>query len=157
MQVLSQSEAAEWCRVHRVNLSARDLPDLSDIHFKAEIPPDAGQRVYLVNRAMDSFREEATFLVWFDDWSVWPSQQRMHVFDRFRMSYGETRPLIEAPAHAFSQSEIEDAISFVTIAVLPVGLLRRQSDRDKAALFVSRRIRPNERAYRHVLSRRARS
>ncbi len=42
----------------------------------------------------------------------------MHVFDRFRMSYAETRPLIEAPAQLFDQTEIEDATSFVTIAAL---------------------------------------
>jgi hypothetical protein len=118
MQVLSGSEAVEWCRASGVKLSARDLPDASDCDRKCEIPSDAGARVALVHRVMESFRDESSFLVWFDDWSVWPSGQRMHVFDRVRMSYGETRPLIEAPAHLFDQSEIEDAISFVTVAIL---------------------------------------
>jgi hypothetical protein len=74
--------------------------------------------VWLVSEGMRSFRDEPVFLVWFDDWSVWPSGQRMHVFDRFRMSYGETRRLIESPGHVFGNREIEDAISFVTLGVL---------------------------------------
>jgi hypothetical protein len=94
------------------------MADRSDADLKFEVPRDAQQRVYLVSQAMDAFGSEPLFLVWFNDWSVWPSGQRMHVFDRFRMSYGETRPLIDAPAHLFDQSEIEDATSFVTIAAL---------------------------------------
>ena len=92
--------------------------DRSDVFFKFAIPEDAGKRVSLVARGMQAFRNEPGFLVRFDDWSVWPSGQRMHVFDRFRLSYGETRPLIESPGHVFGRRDIEDAISFVTIAIL---------------------------------------
>ncbi len=45
----------------------------------------------------------------------------MHVFDRFRMSYGERRGLIDSPGHIFEKTEIEDAISFVILAVLFLG------------------------------------
>jgi hypothetical protein len=34
------------------------------------------------------------------------------------MSYGETRPLLQSPGHVFEEGEIDDAISFVTLAVL---------------------------------------
>jgi hypothetical protein len=67
---------------------------------------------------MEAFREEPEWLVWFNDWSVWPSGERMHVFDRLRESYGDIRRLREAPAQVFEVGEIEDAISFVAIAVL---------------------------------------
>ena len=72
----------------------------------------------LVSSTMDEFRDAAQFLVWFDDWGVWPSGQRMHVFDKFRLGYGETRSISAAPAHIFVRGEIEDAVSFVTIGVL---------------------------------------
>lgn len=74
--------------------------------------------MYLVSEKMAAFREEPNFLVWLDDWSVWPSGERMHIFERFRLSYGESRRLIDAPGHIFGQAEIEDALSFVTLAVL---------------------------------------
>ena len=51
-------------------------------------------------------------------WGVWPSGERMHLFDRLRASYGETRPLIDAPVHVFAADEFEDAVSFVTLGVL---------------------------------------
>ncbi len=57
-------------------------------------------------------------MVWFNDWGVWPSGERMHIFDRLRKSYGDMRPLSEAPAQMFEAGEIEDAVSFVTVAVL---------------------------------------
>jgi hypothetical protein len=67
---------------------------------------------------MKMFSEDSLTLMWLDDWAVWPSGQRIHVFDRFRLSYGDTRPLINSPAHLFDRAEYEDAISFVTIALL---------------------------------------
>jgi hypothetical protein len=67
---------------------------------------------------MQAFSGEPLFLVWFHDWAVWPSGQRMHVFERFRRPYGETRMLIASPGHVFDQDEMDDAISFVTLAVL---------------------------------------
>jgi len=118
MKVLSKQEATKWCRAYDVALSQWDLPELSDPDLKFEIPCDAQRRVALVRAAMEAFGSESLFLVWFDDWSVWPSGQRMHVFDRFRMSYGETRRLIDSPGHLFEGAEIEDGTSFVTIAAL---------------------------------------
>lgn len=67
---------------------------------------------------MGAFSDEPRMLVWFTDWGVWPSGERMHIFDRFRLSYGEKRRLIDSPGHAFGSGEFEDAVSFVTLAVL---------------------------------------
>jgi hypothetical protein len=118
MKVMSKQEAAAWCEANSINLSDYGLPErsIADVRFK--IPIDAQQRVALVALAMRAFTDEATYLVWFDDWSVWPSGQRMHVFERFRLSYGETRRMIDSPGHVFVRDEIEDAISYVTIAAL---------------------------------------
>jgi hypothetical protein len=118
MKVLSLTEAVAWCQAHQVALNRRGLPDRSDAHLKFKIPQDTQKRVYLVSQAMEPFADEPLFLVWFDDWSVWPSGERMHIFDRIRMSYGETRRLIEAPGHIFDGTEIVDGTSFVTIAAL---------------------------------------
>lgn len=118
MKVLSAEEATQWCQAQGVALSGRGLPERSDAELKFEIPRDAQKRVHLVGQAMNAFCDEDQFLIWFDDWSVWPTGQRMHIFDRIRMSYGETRPLIDSPAHLFDRTEIQDATSLMTIAVL---------------------------------------
>jgi len=118
MKVFSREEANLWCSQHEIALSSFGLPETSDASAKFKIPGDAQKRVYLVSQSMQAFSEAPHFLVWFDDWAVWPSGQRMHVFERFRMSYGETRLLNLSPGHVFANSEIEDAVSFVTLAVL---------------------------------------
>ena len=72
MRVLSAQEAAAWCQAHHVALSRGGRPERSDPDLKFEIPRDAQKRVYLVNQAMEAFSNEPLFLVWFDNWSVWP-------------------------------------------------------------------------------------
>lgn len=118
MKILSSAEASLWCEHNGIALSARGLPERSDGSTRFKIPEDAQKRVHLVSERMRAFKDAGVLLVWFSDWCVWPSGQRMHVFERFRLSYGEARPLIESPAHLFEEREIDDAISFVTLAVL---------------------------------------
>lgn len=83
-----------------------------------EIPADAGRRVALVAAHLEHFASEPQTLVWFTEWGVWPSCERPHIFERFRASYGEMHALNEVPAHVFTPSEREDALSFVTLGVL---------------------------------------
>ena len=111
MEIFSKDETTRWCSQNGVALSEHGLPYHADASAKFKIPEDAGKRVWLVSQGMTAFRDEPRFLVWFDDWAVWPSGQRMHVFDRFRLSYGESRRLIDSPGHVFGNGEIEDAIS----------------------------------------------
>jgi hypothetical protein len=118
MKVLSREETTLWCNQYEIALSDFGLPERPDASAKFGIPEDAGKRVSSVSQRMRAFDGAPLFLVWFDDWAVWPSGQRMHVFDRFRMSYGETRLLIHSPGHVFEKDEMDDAISFVTLAVL---------------------------------------
>lgn len=118
MKIISTEEIKAWCTENDIPLNSRGLPIQPDAAEQFNIPVDAGQRVALVSTKMQAFRHEPIFAIWFDDWDVWPSGQRMHLFDRFRLSYGESRPLIKFPGHILGKDQIEDAISFVTIAVL---------------------------------------
>jgi hypothetical protein len=118
MEVLSREETALWCQRHEIALNHRGLPELSDAAAKFKIPEDAQKRVALVSQAMRVFRDAPLFLVWFTEWHVWQSGERMHIFDRFRMSYGEKRPLIQSPGHILHQAEMDDAVSLVTLGVL---------------------------------------
>lgn len=74
--------------------------------------------MHLACQLMSNFSQDALHLVLLDNWSVWPSGQRMHIFERFRKSYDETRQLIDAPGHIFQCSEMEISISLVCISVL---------------------------------------
>jgi hypothetical protein len=118
MIFLSKREAAAWCQQSGISLDEHDLPERSAAPNRFDIPSDAGNRVYLVSKFLTPLENEPAVLVWFDEWGVWPSGERMHIFNRFRSSYGETRPLIETPGHLFGQGEFEDAVSYVTLGVL---------------------------------------
>ena len=117
MRTLTKSEAKKWCQTQGATLGHIGFPDAKPKTKSFVIPTDAGQRVALVAGHLTAFGNSKT-LVWFDDWAVWPSGQRMHIFERFLASYGETRPLIEAPAFLFAEQEYEDLVSFVTLGVL---------------------------------------
>ena len=118
MRSLSKIDARDWCLAQGVRLGANGFPVPAKATKSFGIPTDAGQRVAMVAEHLAQIPLAGETLVWFDDWAVWPSGQRMHLFERFLASYGESRPLIEAPAFVFSQQEREDVVSFVTLGVL---------------------------------------
>lgn len=101
------------------------------------IPADAGQRVAQAAGHLECFRENGRTLVWFSDWAVWPSGQRMHIFERFLASYGETRPLIKAPAFLIEEHEHEDLVSFVTLGLLFLWDVRVIGTKSRRQLFYS--------------------
>lgn len=118
MKVLTRDEAIAWCARNSVLLGGRHRPELPDHAVDQRIEQDAGRRVAMVRQHFRDFGAPSELLVWFTDWSVWPSGELPHMFYRLRLSYGENRPLIEAPAQVFGADEIEDALSFVALGVL---------------------------------------
>ena len=67
---------------------------------------------------MGKMAVDNSLLVWLDDWSVWPTGQWHHLFDRFRLSYGCDEPLIERPAYLIDKTEFDAAVSIVVYAIL---------------------------------------
>jgi hypothetical protein len=118
VRFLSKHEAMQWCSDNYFPLNEWGLPDCSDPQQKFDIPVDAQKRVSLVKRIMEEFADATNLLVWFSDWAVWQSGQWHPLVNRLRASYGETRRLIDVPAHVFERGESEDATSFVVVAVL---------------------------------------
>lgn len=115
---LSAQDAESWCRARGYELDESCHPCVPSRGQRFEIPVDTGRRIVTVAGHLQRFESETETLVWFTEWGVWPSCERPHIFDRFRASCGETRSLTEIPAHLFTPSEREDALSFVTLGVL---------------------------------------
>jgi|SRR5581483_10810546 len=121
MRALTKSEACEWCNAHQVSLDERQLPQLDfseDQCRDFKIPGDTGRRIALLTQLFQSIPTDQEVLVWFNEWGVWPSSERRHMFERFRDSYGEHRWLSDAPAYVFSPAEREDLMSFVGFGIL---------------------------------------
>ena len=120
MKILSKHEAGEWCQSYGIALNDFGLPAVwafpDSVAFP--IPNDAGQRIVLAKDQMGKLTMDSSCLVWLDDWSVWPSGQWHHLFERFRLSYGCQAPLAEKPAHVVVKNEFDAVVSIVVYAVL---------------------------------------
>ncbi len=119
MKFINKVEAIRWCEEHSIALNQKGLPVIiEDKINQFSIPPDSGKKIALVKQQFEQFRSEEEILIWILEWGVWLSSERMHIFDRFRESYGEKRKLHEIEAHIFNKDEYEDALSFLSLAVL---------------------------------------
>ena len=56
-------------------------------------------------------------LLWVTLWGVWDSSENWHLFDRFRETYGERRPIWDAPGHLFQKHEGADLTTFIQLGL----------------------------------------
>jgi hypothetical protein len=90
MRAITRNEAQEWCRSHDITVDEHGLPEatFANAHrLDFTIPADTGRRIALLHQLFRSLPASQEVLVWFDDWGVWPSGERKHMFERFRDSY----------------------------------------------------------------------
>lgn len=120
MKIIDKQTAAKWCEEHGISVNERGLPAVSKQKTNVDfsIPKDAGARTALVKEHMEKALTGSSCIVWLNDWSVWPSGQWQHLFDRFRLSYGCSDHLIDKPAHIIEKDEYDAAISIVIYSVL---------------------------------------
>ena len=125
MRFLTYAESAEWCsrRSYPIRLAEGNIigPDIRPPEFQRvefAVPTDSGRKVWLARFLYGLLGPSPELLIWIGDWAVWPSSQHMPLFSRFRQAFGECRPLIEAPGHLVTPSEIEDGISILTTSLL---------------------------------------
>jgi len=76
-------------------------------------------------------------LLWVTLSGVWRSSENWHLFYRLRESYGERRPLHEAPGHLFLQHEAADLATFIGVALLSGWDFYLLPDMDYASVFVT--------------------
>ena len=123
MRFLTPAEWQNWCTQRQIPLREAGWirPDLSADHFHvADVPydGDSGAKVSMARFLFSLVAPEPETLILVDDWAVWPSSQHMPLFTRFRQALGESRPLIESPAHLVSASDSDDAVSIVATSLL---------------------------------------
>ncbi len=137
MKIITKMEAQQWCRINSIGLDHFNRPKANCETEDFDIPCDAGQRVAMVASQFQMFQNEDEFLVLFTEWSAWQSGERMHIFDRFRLSYGEERYLIDSPGHIFTRTEFEDALSLITLGFSFFGTVIIQSKRYENIILFS--------------------
>jgi hypothetical protein len=61
-------------------------------------------------------REEC--LLWVTDWGIFPSNENLHAYYRFRQSYGDLRLLREAPGHLCLEFERPEVVTLIHHCIL---------------------------------------
>ena len=80
------------------------------------IPRDSGAKTAL-SRVLDYLvLRNSSVCVYVSGWSVWPSSENLDLFYGYGRSLGETRYLMEAPAHIFESTE-HDALASILCMV----------------------------------------
>ena len=144
MRCLTGQECADWCRDHKYPVVdsgkyGRPAPSMQGHYhyFPLAYPRDSGAKVELSIAVLNWIVDSHEFLLWIDDWAVWPSFQHMPLFMRFREALGENRPLIDAPGHLLSKNEFDDAVSVLATSLLFLWDCHVFSDRGGRAFFCS--------------------
>jgi hypothetical protein len=77
------------------------------------IPRDAGRKTALSRVFAYLLLRKSSVCVYVTGWGVWGSSENLNLFYGYRRSFGENRPLIEAPVHLFERTEEDTFISLV--------------------------------------------
>ena len=81
--------------------------------------PREPQRIYwFAHWIASSLTYRLPTLLWITEWGIWPSIENLHLYYRFRQTYGDNRLIHEAPGHLLLGHEAEDLASFLQIAML---------------------------------------
>lgn len=91
-------------------------PDPMPCYF---LPKDSGPQVWLAGLIGDTFLNRGPAMLWITETGIWPSSERMDLFDRYRSSYGEKRSARDAPIHIFELEEDRGPFG----SILCLGLL----------------------------------
>lgn len=116
MHVITNDEARQWCESHGL---AMGRPSWFDPRIQCGIRflTEGKQSIVeaLVRNTVNNRRFDEA-IVWILDWPLY-REDEMAVVNRFRSSVGETRWLIDAPAHLFDANEMHDCIGLFNLCV----------------------------------------
>jgi hypothetical protein len=115
MRFYTKDECEEW-----LSGLERTKPDaIREIH-KAHVryPTSPSRILHLAHWIGSSLMYRSPALLWITEWGIWESSENWHLYYKLRQSYGDSRPLREAPGHLFLGHEAEDLTSFLQVAFL---------------------------------------
>ena len=104
MQCFTPTECSEWLRERDI-VEAPDGVPVSQFR----VPKDAGRITAFTRSLFLAFGDFPGGLLVFTDWALYRPEE-MALIDSLRRGHGEPRPLIEAPGHVFTPTEVSEAI-----------------------------------------------
>lgn len=77
------------------------------------IPRDSGAKTALSRVFAYLLLRKSSVCIYVSGWGVWGSSENLDLFYGYRRSFGESRPLIEAPVHLFERTEEDTFVSIL--------------------------------------------
>jgi hypothetical protein len=108
MKVISKSECDEWLRANiGGNFTIEGVEKEYAYGVDYLLPPDTGKKTALGRTLASLLQVTSPGLFWITATGIWPTSENMALFDGYRKSFGENRPLHAAPGHVFSGSDLK--------------------------------------------------
>jgi len=119
MNILSQQECQEWLRVCLGKDSVQEkVPEDYGLLLEYKLPADTGRKTAIARFLVWCFegvQQPGLFLI--TGWGIWKSCENMALFDGYRKSLGENRPLHAAPGHVFTGSDLREIECLLDLAL----------------------------------------
>ncbi|HEY9164687.1 MAG TPA: hypothetical protein VIS48_00850 [Candidatus Kryptonia bacterium] len=132
MRIASKKDGLDWMETMGFRVSS-DRPDFVVIK-QERIPPDANHRIYMVKDDLSDYRGHDG-LIYFANWSVWPSGEWFPLFERLQSAYKLEGKLIDKRAYFFSAEEYDDMLNFVIIGVIFLWDLYVMSENGRVVFY----------------------
>jgi hypothetical protein len=113
MKVLTKENASEMLGGKSLDTFVSQLSNqLRQVGGTYSIPRDSGAKTALSRVFAYLVLRKSSICIYVSGWGVWGSSENLDLFYGYRRSFGENRPLIEAPVHLFEPTE---EVTFVSI------------------------------------------
>jgi hypothetical protein len=118
MRIIGKEDTVRWLSAKGVSVW-NDIPSFRKFYkaLNSQIPADSGRKTAIGRALASHFNTADESLLWIHEFGIWPSSEDPNLFERFRQSLGEPRPLFDAPGHIFTQTDLKDVASLLSLVL----------------------------------------
>ena len=114
MKILTKENASEMLGGKSLDTFVSQLSNrLRQVGGTYSIPRDSGAKTALSRVFAYLLLRKSSVCIYVSGWGVWGSSENLDLFYGYRRSFGESRPLIEAPVHLFEPTEEDTFVSIL--------------------------------------------
>jgi hypothetical protein len=114
MKILTKENASEMLGGKSLDTFVSQLSNqLRQVGGTYSIPRDSGAKTALSRVFAYLLLRKSSVCIYVSGWGVWGSSENLDLFYGYRRSFGENRPLIEAPVHLFEPTEEDTFVSIL--------------------------------------------
>ncbi|MCL5257021.1 MAG: hypothetical protein M1319_04390 [Chloroflexi bacterium] len=119
MKIVDKVESIKW-------LASKGVIDSEGTILRSSFPRqatyyitslDSGAKTVIARTLMLQFAKFDESMLWIDEYKVWPAAENWNLFDGYRRSLGERKPLWERPGHIFAPGDGETVFSLLCMVL----------------------------------------